>query len=67
MVDIQFVRENPELVKEKSTQKGYNVDIAALLVLDDERKILLGQVESLRQRRNEIAASMKGVSPNNHR
>ncbi len=60
MVDIQFVRENPELVKEKTQQKGYNVDIDALLALDEERKVLLGQVESLRQRRNEIAASMKG-------
>ena len=63
MVDIQFVRENPELVKQKSAEKGYAVDIDALLVLDDERKVLLGQVESLRQRRNEIAASMKGGKP----
>jgi len=63
MVDIQFVRDNPELVKEKSQQKGYEVDIPALLALDDERRILLGQVETLRQRRNEIAASMKGGKP----
>lgn len=63
MVDIQFVRDNPELVKVKSQQKGYNVDIDALLALDDERKILLGQVELLRQRRNEISGKMKGGKP----
>jgi len=63
MVDIQFVRDNPELVKEKSQQKGYEVDIPALLALDDERRVLLGQVETLRQRRNEIANTIKGGKP----
>ena len=63
MVDIQFVRDNPEFVKQKSGEKGYTVDIDALLALDDERKVLLAQVEALRQRRNEIAASMKGGKP----
>lgn len=63
MIDIQFVRDNPELVKEKSAQKGYTVDIDALLAIDEERKVLLSQVEILRQRRNEIAASMKGGKP----
>lgn len=63
MVDIQIIRDNPEFVKEKSKQKGYEVDIDKLLVLDDERKQLLVQVESLRQKRNEIAARMKGGKP----
>ena len=63
MIDIQFVRENPDLVKEKSKQKGYDIDVTALLALDDERKVLLGQTETLRQRRNEIAASMQGGKP----
>jgi hypothetical protein len=29
MLDIQFIRDNPELVQEKSKQKGYKVDIRA--------------------------------------
>ena len=61
MVDIQFIRDNSELVAEKAKQKGYEVDITSLLALDDERKILLAQVEALRQRRNEIATSMKSA------
>lgn len=65
MIDIQIVRDNPELVKEKSRQKGYDIDISTLLALDDERRVLLNQVESLRKRRNEIAASMKGGKPSN--
>ena len=38
MIDIQYIRDNPEIVKEKSKQKGYPVDIDELLRLDIERK-----------------------------
>jgi seryl-tRNA synthetase len=60
MLDIQFIRENPELVAEKTKQKGYTVDIAALLKLDTERRELLSTVEALRQRKNENAAKIQG-------
>ena len=59
MVDIQFIRDNPDLVKEKTKQKGYTVDIDELLRLDTERLDLLQQVEQLRQQRNENAAAIK--------
>jgi len=63
MIDIQIIRDNPELVAEKSKQKGYDVDITQLLGFDGERRELQGQVETLRRERNEIAASMKGQKP----
>lgn len=59
MIDIQIVRDNPQLVKEKAAQKGYDIDTERLLQLDGERKELLQTVEVLRRRRNEIADSMK--------
>ena len=63
MLDIQFIRDNPELVAEKSKQKGYGVDVTQLLGFDAERRELQQQVEELRRQRNEIAASMKGQKP----
>lgn len=68
MIDIQFVRDNPNLVREKSKQKGYDVDVEKLLQLDTERKELIQVVETLRQRRNEIAEAMKnsGGKPDEH-
>lgn len=59
MLDIQFIRENPDLVAEKSAQKGYKVDIPKLLELDRERRELLVTVEKLRQQRNEISSKLK--------
>jgi seryl-tRNA synthetase len=62
MLDIQYIRDNPELVSEKAAQKGYPVDIQKLLELDSDRRELLMQVEALRQRRNENAAKMQSAA-----
>ncbi|MDQ3093800.1 MAG: serine--tRNA ligase [bacterium] len=59
MIDIQFLRDNPELVSEKSQQKGYSVDVAKILELDSTLREIKQQVEVLRTKRNEIAGRMK--------
>jgi seryl-tRNA synthetase len=64
MIDIQFFRENPELVKQKSLDKQVVVDVDLILNLDSNRKDLLQQVEELRAKRNEISAQMKNGQPN---
>ena len=63
MLDIQFVRDNPDLVSEKSRQKGYNVDIQQLLGFDEERRKMLFQVEELRRQRNELSSANRGQKP----
>jgi seryl-tRNA synthetase len=63
MLDIRFIRENPELVAERSKQKGYDVNIQKLLALDDNRRKLLSEIEKVRAERNDVAASQKGGQP----
>lgn len=63
MLDIAFVRKNPELVQEKSTQKGYPVDVAHVLQLDETYRALLNKVEALRRERNALADSLKSSKP----
>jgi seryl-tRNA synthetase len=63
MLDIQFIRNNPELVTEKTKQKGYDVDVEALLRLDSERLEVLRTVEALRSKRNDNTAKIKGSTP----
>lgn len=55
MLDIRFIRENSELVAKKAGQKGYKVDVKHLLKLDDDRRKLLGEIETVRAQRNELA------------
>lgn len=63
MLDIQFIRENPQKVKEAAANKNISVDIDKLLELDHKRRELLQEVEKLRKARNETAAQMKNGQP----
>lgn len=63
MLDIQFIRDNAELVAKKSKDKGYDVDITQLLGFDTERRELLQQVEAMRRERNELTDQTKGQKP----
>lgn len=63
MLDVKFIRENLALVEKSAREKGYKVQPKEVLELDDERKKVLAVVETVRQRRNEIAAKMKGGKP----
>lgn len=63
MLDIQFIRDNPELVAEKSKQKGYQVDIPKLLDKDAKRRELIIKIEALRAKRNELTAKLKQAKP----
>jgi seryl-tRNA synthetase len=63
MIDIEHLRNNAQLYKDACVQKKYSVDIDTLLQLDVERRELMQNTESLRAKRNEIAASMKNGKP----
>ncbi|HSW90762.1 MAG TPA: aminoacyl--tRNA ligase-related protein, partial [Candidatus Saccharimonadales bacterium] len=63
MLDIRFIRENPDRVQEAAAQKGYTVNIAELLSVDESRRELQMKADELRTKRNEISAQMKGGKP----
>ena len=63
MLDINFIRENLDLVQKSAKEKGYTIDIKKVIELDDSRKSVLQETEELRRKRNEIAAKMKGGKP----
>lgn len=48
MLDIKYIRENIEKVKENTLKRKGKVDIDEILSLDDQRKQLVGKLENLR-------------------
>ena len=63
MLDIRFIRENPDRVQAAARQKGYDINIQDLLSADESRRELQTKADELRTKRNEIAAQMKGGKP----
>lgn len=55
MLDIKFIRENKDIVKEGAKKKFVNVDIEKLLTLDNERLKELKEVEDLRSEVNRVS------------
>jgi len=55
MLDIRFIRAHPDLVQAGSRKKHIDVDIQQLLRLDEQRRSLLSQVESLKALRNKVS------------
>ena len=56
MLDLKFIRENAELVKERLATRGpIPSALDELLEIDRERRGLLVEVEKLKQRRNELS------------
>ena len=54
MLDIKFIRENPDKVKESCQKKGVKVDIDRLLELDKKKREYIQTKESLRSRQNKL-------------
>ncbi len=55
MLDIKFIRENPDLILKKAKDKGIEVNIEHVLELDSKLRGLDTMVQSLREERNRTA------------
>ena len=55
MLDINFIRENAEKVKQSTKDKGFDASVVdKLLKTDEERRKMIQDVEALRARRNKL-------------
>jgi len=63
MLDIRFVREHAQEVQQNAKNKGYDVNIDELLKVDSSKRELQQKTDELREKRNDLAAQMKGGKP----
>ena len=55
MLDLKFVRQNPELVEEALQKRGGKISLADFLELEKERRAILTQVEDMKAERNRVS------------
>ena len=55
MLDINFIRENPEKVKTACKNKNVDVDVDSVLDLDKKKRELMTQMETLKAEQNKIS------------
>lgn len=55
MIDIRFIRENTQKVKEGLRKKGVDFNLKYLLKLDENRRAKIKEVDDLRARQNQLS------------
>jgi seryl-tRNA synthetase len=55
MLDIKFVRDNMEMVQQGLNNRGNTLSLDEFLALEKERRVLLSQVEVLKNKRNTVS------------
>lgn len=61
MLDIKFIRENKDLIKEAARKKLSDFNVDDLLAVDDRRLGLVAEVEKLRARQNEASDKISHI------
>lgn len=64
MLDIKFIRANPELVREAIRNKNEKADLDALFALDEEKRRLQFEYDSLKARQNQVSQAIPQMKKN---
>lgn len=64
MLDIKFVRDNPEKVQEALKNRGNSMSLDGFLELEKERRQILGEVETLKSKRNAVSQQISVMKKN---
>ncbi len=55
MLDLKFIRDNPDAVRQALAKRQDSAPLDDILRIDQERRRLLGEAETLRAKRNEVS------------
>lgn len=55
MLDLKYIRDNIELIEEKLRHRGTEIDLKGFHLLDEKRRGILVDVESLKHERNKVS------------
>lgn len=59
MLDLKFIRENTERVREEIKRRNMKLDLDAFLAVDEKRRGLTQKIEALRQKQNEASEQIR--------
>src|ERR687898_2614836 len=58
LLDLRYIRENAAAVQENCRNRGVEADVGLVVELSDRRSALIGELNELRQRQNQMAKSI---------
>ena len=58
MLDIKYIRENPDVVKKGIQNKNEKDRVDEILALDEKRRKIISEVEELKAKKNQVSAKI---------
>ena len=58
MLDLKFIRENRDLVRNGAEAKGITINLDEIFILDDKRRALIQEGDALKAKRNLVSAQV---------
>lgn len=58
MLDIKYIRENPDLVKQGIQNKNEKDSVDEILTLDEKRRKIISEVEELKAKKNQVSSKI---------
>ena len=62
MLDIKLIRDNPDLIRQALDKRGDSAPLDGIINLDERRRQLLHEVETLRAQRNEVSKQLSKMA-----
>ena len=62
MLDIKLIRDNPDLVRQAFEKRGESAPLDQIINLDEQRRRLLHEMETLRAQRNEVSKELGKIA-----
>lgn len=63
MLDIKFIKENPDIIKEAVRKKHLSFDVDALLTLEEQRREAMTAFETVRAEQNKLSDEIPKAAP----
>lgn len=61
MLDIKFIRQNPDKVKDACRKKQVKVDVDKLLEIDKKRRLLMVELEAIKAKKNKASREISAL------
>jgi seryl-tRNA synthetase len=61
VLDLRFVRENREIIKEKLALRGEDMDLSPFVQVEQERRDLIQKADTLRNQRNQVSDEISRI------
>ncbi|MFW6004928.1 MAG: serine--tRNA ligase, partial [Desulfonatronovibrionaceae bacterium] len=61
MLDLKFIRKNPDIIAENLMKRGSDLDMDTFLSLDQQRRTIIQKTEELKMQRNKASAQVAAM------